>query len=150
MPNRVYQIIYTSKTEVDLSDEHLSAILLQAQKNNLANGLTGILLYENKEFLQVLEGSQDAVKGAWARITNDQRHAGVLLLYDGFAAHRSFAKWEMGFARLDTSKYSNMEQLNGFFDEHHQFSNLKSGLIRVFVTGFLLGRNASQTMHVAS
>lgn len=51
MQKPVYQIIYTSKTEVELSDATLEAILVQAQKNNSAQGLTGILLYESKEFL---------------------------------------------------------------------------------------------------
>ena len=140
MPNAIYQIIYLSKTETDLSDEVLEAILTQAQKNNSAQGLTGILLYENREFLQVLEGGYDAVKSALARISNDPRHNDMVLLYDGRVNKRAFAKWKMGFARLETSQRSKLEQLNDFFDNEDDLSNLQSGLLRVFVTGFLLGR----------
>lgn len=147
MQKPVYQIIYTSKTEVELSDATLEAILVQAQKNNSAQGLTGILLYESKEFLQVLEGDKDKVTAALDRITSDSRHKNVLLMYDGFVARRAFAKWEMGFAKLDTSTHSNLDQLNGFFEDDHDYSHLQSGLIRVFVTGFLLGRSASVSLH---
>ena len=147
MPKSVYQIIYTSKTDAELSDASLEAILTQAQKNNSAQGMTGILLYECKEFLQVLEGDKDKVKAALNRITSDPRHKNVLLMYDRFVARRAFAKWEMGFAKLDTSAHSNLEQLNGFFEDDHDYSHLQSGLIRVFLTGFLLGRSTSMSLH---
>ena len=140
MSQDIYQIIYLSKTEEDLSDDVLEKILTQAQKNNSAQGLTGILLYENKEFLQVLEGGYDAVKAALSRISNDPRHNDMVLLYDGRVNKRAFAKWKMGFARLETAQRAKLEQLNGFFDNEDDLSNLQSGLLRVFVTGFLLGR----------
>ena len=56
MSQDIYQIIYLSKTEEDLSDDVLEKILTQAQKNNSAQGLTGILLYKTKNSFRFLKG----------------------------------------------------------------------------------------------
>jgi hypothetical protein len=56
------QISYLSQASAPMSADQLIALLMQCRTNNAERGLTGMLLYGNGTFLQVLEG-EDAVGG---------------------------------------------------------------------------------------
>ena len=48
-----------SSAIIKLSEEELNAILVQARQYNIAHSITGILLYIDGDFLQVLEGKKE-------------------------------------------------------------------------------------------
>ena len=54
------QISYLSRASEAMSAEALLALLMQSRKNNVARNLTGMLLYGNGTFLQVIEGDRCA------------------------------------------------------------------------------------------
>lgn len=91
------QLIYTSTAVKDLGERELSQLLLQARRNNERCGVTGMLLYHQRSFLQVLEGDGAMLDAVFARIERDERHTrvGVLLRHPVHA--REFAAWSMGF-----------------------------------------------------
>jgi hypothetical protein len=61
-------------------------------------GITGMLLYVEGGFMQVLEGEDEAVAAVYARICNDKRHWNTQVLLDRHAP-RAFRDWSMGFER---------------------------------------------------
>ena len=61
-----------------------------------------MLLYKDGNFMQVLEGDEEAVRGLYARIAADPRHGGEITLQEGFAEGRQFPDWSMGFRDLDS------------------------------------------------
>ena len=75
--------------------------------------MTGLLLYREGSFYQVLEGSESAVKATFQDIEGDPRHKEVRILFDGETDTREFADWQMGFLNLDGV---DMETLSGFSD----------------------------------
>jgi len=100
MPMGVDQLIYASTANRPLSEVELSLLLLAARRNNESLGVTGMLLYHDGEFLQVLEGEREAVQALFGRIARDPRHTRVTLLQRQRVVQRQFADWSMGFATL--------------------------------------------------
>lgn len=97
-----HQLIYVSAATQPFSDDGLYALLAQARAHNQARDLTGLLLYSDGLFLQVLEGTKAAVHQLYhGRVAHDSRHTHLRLLADGPAAERIFPDWSMGF--LDTA-----------------------------------------------
>ena len=69
--------------------------MLSARVNNAALGLTGMLLYTQGNFFQVLEGAPVAIHGLMGVLEIDRRHAGIRVLCDTPVQARVFADWTM-------------------------------------------------------
>lgn len=98
------QLIYISTATGDtlVNIEHeLQRLLEVSVRNNQAQGLTGMLLYANGGFMQVLEGEEAALQAAYARIAVDPRHKDLYLLAHEPITGRAFAQWHLGCRRLD-------------------------------------------------
>lgn len=91
------QLLYASNTHRDVSDALLEEILAVSRRNNAACQVTGILLYSEGCFMQVLEGEDAAVAGTFARIRADKRHWNTMIMLDRDAP-RAFGAWSMGLA----------------------------------------------------
>ena len=92
------QLLYLSNTHRDVSDDLLADILAVSRRNNKPAGITGVLLYLEGGFLQVLEGEDRAVAEVYKRICADKRHWNTSVLLDRNAP-RAFAEWSMGFEK---------------------------------------------------
>ncbi len=88
------QYLYIS-TAPSLSRDEVDAILSSSARNNPARGITGLLLYNGRNFLQLLEGQGDELAGLMDRIANDPRHSGVSLLSNKEIAERTCPEWAM-------------------------------------------------------
>ncbi|BDW80947.1 hypothetical protein MACH24_03850 [Erythrobacter sp. Dej080120_24] len=88
------QYLYIS-TAPSLSRDEVDAILATSARNNPARGVTGLLLYNGRNFLQLLEGDKAELDSLMARISTDPRHSGVSILHSGEVAERTCPKWAM-------------------------------------------------------
>lgn len=95
-------LIYGSNATRNLSDAELVDILSKSHKNNLTLDVTGMLLYHDGNFLQVLEGDEQVVTDLYDRILRDPRHENLLTYIKQPIKERVFGKWEMGF--IDVGK----------------------------------------------
>jgi hypothetical protein len=93
------QLLYVSNTQPDLSPGVLDDILTASRRNNAMLGITGLLLYIDGGFLQMLEGDERAVRELYGRISTDHRHCEMRLMLDREAGARAFPGWSMGFER---------------------------------------------------
>ena len=100
--NLIFSLVYVSSATLPLSGEDLRALLAACRENNARLGVTGMLLYKDGNFMQVLEGDEEAVRGLYARIEDDPRHGGEIILHRGFVDERRFPDWSMGFRNLDS------------------------------------------------
>lgn len=96
-----YFLIYVSIASDDLSREALLEILRHSRVNNARDDITGLLLYKERSFMQLLEGSEAAVCATFGRIARDTRHRDPAVLLEGETPERDFADWSMGFHDLD-------------------------------------------------
>ena len=102
----VYRLIYSSKAVEGLTDSDLDEILHDALENNGTNDITGILMFYEGDFIQVLEGDRDVVTRLYKTIEKDPRHSNVDLLLDDLDTERMFGDWRMGFVPLDEDSAS--------------------------------------------
>ncbi|OAN67182.1 BLUF domain-containing protein [Sphingomonas sp. TDK1] len=70
-------------------------ILTISRRNNARDRITGLLYADAGRFLQALEGPEDAVEAAYARIRQDPRHGAIVLLSRQVVDRRAFGHWEM-------------------------------------------------------
>jgi CRISPR/Cas system CMR-associated protein Cmr3 (group 5 of RAMP superfamily) len=99
-PNKLVLLIYTSLAVRDMSKDELIQILSKARENNKRLNISGVLLYKEGNFLQVLEGPDEVVKERFEIIRQDPRHHEVTMLLKRPIAKRDFAHWEMGFTNM--------------------------------------------------
>ena len=93
----LYQIVYISAATVSFSDEDLRELLDIARTNNAAQGVSGMLVYHEGSFIQVLEGERVAVESVYEKIETDERHSNQTVLLRGDIEHRTFESWAMAF-----------------------------------------------------
>lgn len=99
MPGKiVFQVLYTSEAGYAFTRDDLALLLAGARRRNAAVDLSGMLVFAQNLFLQVLEGRAEDVLATFARIEVDSRHKNITTLFRGNApAGRLFAEWAMGF-----------------------------------------------------
>lgn len=88
------QYLYIS-TAPDLTREEVEDILASSARNNPERMITGLLLYNGRNFLQLLEGEESALVALMTRIAHDSRHSGVSMLGRKEVAQRSCPDWAM-------------------------------------------------------
>ncbi len=96
----LYALVYLSSCVPPMNDEELEALLHQAKANNETKGLSGILVYNDGNFIQYLEGPESAVHDLYDKIKDDPRHTSVTRLDYAKIDTRVFEDWWMGFRRL--------------------------------------------------
>jgi hypothetical protein len=115
---QLVHLAYVSTSRRELSIKCISDLLEVGRKSNKEHGITGMLLYKNGTFMQVIEGLESDIHLLFLNIQQDSRHIDINLLSIEPIPHRSFSEWSMEF----TTEPS--EKLVGFTD----FLSLKSEL----------------------
>jgi hypothetical protein len=99
----MHRIIYVSSETAPFSEAQLDALLRKSRNHNLASGITGLLLYKDGHFMQILEGPKPAVLALIAKIKKDPRHRDVSILMQSDTGQCEFKDWSMGFKRIDAT-----------------------------------------------
>ncbi len=89
---------YASRANPDVSVKDFETILQQAQINNAANGITGMLVFNKNYFLQTIEGPRAQINRLLYRLIADTRHHDLQLLETRELKHREWSKWSMNYA----------------------------------------------------
>lgn len=110
------EIVYTSSAVEPFSEDQLLGLLEKSRTNNENLGITGMLLYKDGEFMQVLEGEEDAVRSLSERIAADPRHTNFKVLMDRVCTQREFSDWSMGFTNLDAITAQDVPGYSRFLD----------------------------------
>ncbi len=127
-------------TYVRTPAEALALLLRRARAKNQAADISGMLLYSECSFFQVLEGPASAVDACFARIQVDPRHARETRIVREVIAHRSFGDWTMGFSPVLQETQERVEGLNDFFDGRACFDGLDRGRAKKLLVAFGAGR----------
>ena len=101
----LFHLIYVSTAISPRTLEDHARLLSKSRARNKKLGLTGMLLYRDGYFMQVLEGEENDVMAVFADIKKDIRHHSIDVLRSEYIQHRDFPDWTMGFTdvgELDT------------------------------------------------
>ena len=92
-------VVYVSVADPTIGEDDVASIVDIARHNNARSALTGALIYNGNNFLQLLEGPDDAVEACLAAIRNDTRHSGMVEIRRRAIEKRDFAAWTMLYER---------------------------------------------------
>ncbi len=88
-----YAIVYVSTASKDLKEPEIKTMLKESVIWNNSHGLTGLLLYSEGNFFQIIEGEETVTKDLFESIKQDPRHHNIIQIsgkeihkeaYDGF------------------------------------------------------------------
>ena len=95
--NTLISLTFVSTPTIPFSFLGLSRLLCHIYLNNQTNDITGILIFKDNQFTQILEGQESSVEKIWLTIQKDERHTDLQLLSKESIEMRSFIKWSMLF-----------------------------------------------------
>ena len=89
---------YASRANQDVSANDFNEILQQAQQNNAANGITGMLVFNKTYFLQTIEGPRAQINHLLSELLADRRHHDLQVIETREIKHREWSQWSMNYA----------------------------------------------------
>lgn len=73
-----YAISYVSTANLDLQEQGVKDIMSKANEFNTYENITGLLLYNESNFFQLLEGEKKTVQELYSKIIKDSRHHDII------------------------------------------------------------------------
>jgi hypothetical protein len=114
MSDALYRLIYLSSAVQKMDEAELADLLNQARTKNEKLDISGILLYSDGDFFQLLEGPEQKVKSLYEVIEKDPRHTDCIELIVEPIEEREFTSWSMAFRRMSRTEAN--EAVPGFSD----------------------------------
>jgi hypothetical protein len=130
------RIVYASAASHVYAEEQLERLLSKARESNRRSGITGMLVYHEQSFLQLIEGPGTALNSLFARLRSDQGHHRVVLLLRERVAARSFADAPMGFAQLTNAELQGIPEMADFLERRMTLQGLTPRRAVRFLTAF--------------
>ena len=96
----MYQIIFAGQALTPFTPPDLEQLLERSREKNRRLNVTGLMLYKDSCFIQVLEGPDREVRDLWSTIELDFRLLSATCLSSKAIARREFGEWSMGFADI--------------------------------------------------
>jgi len=129
------RIIYISCSQEYLNGQKIQFLLEQSRKNNLQNKISGVLIYVDGDFLQVIEGPKFAVLDLFESIKKDARHKRIMTIVNTEIKKRSFPKWNMGFCSTD---YKELREIKGCENiSTETLSKISDKMAHAFINSFI-------------
>jgi hypothetical protein len=118
----------------------LESLLSECRRSNSRADVTGILLYQNGSFFQVLEGEAEKVESLFHKIGFDKRHHQTKKIIFEPTTTRSFAEWTMGFPKITSKELATIPGLNDFFHHGTSYVELGEGRAKSLLAAFKDGK----------
>ncbi|PCM82080.1 Blue light- and temperature-regulated antirepressor YcgF [Enterobacter cloacae] len=137
-------LIYRSQLNLSCRSAELRALVERARIRNTNQNITGVLLSNGSDVMQILEGSEESVVKLFHKIRDDQRHSGVVELMRDYGPRRRFNN--AGMLLFDLQVQSPKEVLQSVLD----YSQLESYLtsddrVFKFIQSFITGKHAGNS-----
>ncbi|MBA4028100.1 MAG: hypothetical protein C0475_02985 [Planctomyces sp.] len=94
-------LVYISRSLKPVTPELIKALSEKNTQNNMTKGVTGMLIFGNGWFMELLEGDVYAVIELFDEIAQDTRHTDVTQLFLGPASKRYFGDWNVGVVNFE-------------------------------------------------
>ncbi|WP_309608789.1 BLUF domain-containing protein [Flavobacterium sp.] len=131
----MFRVIYLSSATKLLSNDELSFLLRNAKIKNRKNNITGLLLYIDGDFLQVIEGEKKDVLNLFELIKIDERNRSIITVFSDDVDKRQFPNWLMGFSQLT---YHDLQKIDSFENiTKTTLSNIDDKVAITFINTFV-------------
>ena len=90
------QLVYVSNRKPNCTAEEIDKILASCKKNNPPLNITGVLLFSETKFIQLVEGDAKVIMALYDKIKKDNRHSLPVMISYNPIPEKSFPSWHMG------------------------------------------------------
>jgi hypothetical protein len=104
IPKILEQVTYTSFAAPQIGAGEVFKIIQDSTHNNRSRDITGVLVFLEGQFLQVLEGCPNEVGQLVGRIQNDAQHHSMKVVRQKLVTEREYPAWHMTRVALDSVK----------------------------------------------
>jgi hypothetical protein len=94
------QLVYVSNRKANCNQKEIEKILESCKKNNPPLNITGVLLYSDQKFIQLVEGEYKVINDLYDKIKTDPRHDQTRLISMGPIQAKAFPSWHMGARKI--------------------------------------------------
>lgn len=130
-----YAISYVSTAKRSLSETEIRQILNDSEINNDKQNITGLLLYSEGNFFQIIEGDQKQIIQLYETIEDDSRHFNVIKLFGKEINKESFDGYKSDFisedARYSSARLQNYEHYLEVLDKPTK--NAVANILKAFI-----------------
>ena len=119
------QLVYVSNRHASCTEEEIRNILDSCKRNNPVSQITGILLYSEAKFIQMVEAEAKVVAALYDKIKADKRHSGAVMISYGPIKEKSFPGWHMGVRKIAESEVDFKTSITK--EEREVYSSLLNG-----------------------
>ncbi len=110
-----YIISYVSTVNPNISNSDIAKLMDFVRLHNNSINITGILIYSEGNFFQILEGKEEIVKMMFEKIKKDSRHYNIIKMLDKKTKKVSFTEYHSSFTVI--SNDSGKEELQLFLQK---------------------------------
>lgn len=119
------QLVYVSNRKAACTQGEIEKILVACKKNNPPLNITGVLLYSDTKFIQLVEGDAKVIMSLYDKIKLDSRHSNPMMLSYGAIKEKTFPSWHMGTKNIGGNEVDFKTAISP--DDKVLFDNLLNG-----------------------
>ena len=132
----LHTIIYVSSANHLFPNHELQELLHSARENNRRVGVTGVLLYNDGNFMQCIEGPKKELFELYEKIGKSTRHHGIIELVNESIEEREFGDWDMGFALANAPEFLSIAGMKSPADTARSLAGPGNGQARMLLKAF--------------
>ena len=116
----LYHFVYCSRATDGVDDAEVGRIVESAQRNNLARGITGVLVFGSGVFFQWIEGPAAEIQKLIASLHGDSRHYDIVSLSQSEEEReRLYPNWDMEKVEADDIRLVLQDALESAEDQNN-------------------------------
>ena len=116
----MYTIIYVSTCDPNLSSSDRKSLFETSKDNSDQKGVTGIFIYSDGNFFQILEGDKAILKSIYHKIEADSRHYNNIKLADKEVKNSFFQDYKNFFTVIQDK--SNITDVYNFLQREKEYN----------------------------
>ena len=93
-------ICYVSTANKELSESDISLLFKTVRQKNNTIGVTGILMFSEGNFFQIMEGEHDTIISLFNKIKVDPRHYNIIKILQKPTGNQFFDHYHSGFTTI--------------------------------------------------
>lgn len=98
-----YAIVYVSSASDDLEKEEIKQILNSSKTWNNEHDITGLLLFSEGNFFQVIEGEKEMIPKLFESIKEDKRHHNIIQIFGKDIHKEAYDGYDSDFVSEDAN-----------------------------------------------
>ncbi|GJM00501.1 MAG: hypothetical protein DHS20C07_21800 [Methyloligella sp.] len=145
---KIRQLLYISSQSKKLNINDVRQIVRKSQKRNKQHNVTGLLLYYEGCFCQVIEGYPKDIEVIFDYISNDHKHRSLITLQDDFVDQRAFKEWTMAFQNInhDELTQNDIEEIKAYISEKFNLNENANNFIPIMLHSFIYHHTSDLTL----